>query len=121
MGIIRQKVALQGARFFAFHGFYSEEQLTGSEFIVDVETELEVFNDGNDDISQTVNYEKLYNIIAIQMKRPHKLLESVAHAILEDIRHEFISVKNIHIAIRKVNPPLGSEVKNALVELAFNR
>jgi dihydroneopterin aldolase len=121
MTILRQKVALQGARFFAFHGFYPEEQLTGSEFIVDVETELEVFNDGNDDISQTVNYEQLYTIISARMKSPHKLLESVAHAILDDIRHQFISVKNIHISIRKINPPLGGEVQNASVELDFNR
>jgi dihydroneopterin aldolase len=121
MGIIRQKIGLQGARFFAFHGFYSEEQLTGSEFIVDVETELEVFNDGNDEISQTVNYERLYDIVAVRMKNTHRLLESVAHAILEDIRHEFISVKSIHISIRKINPPLGGEVKNAFVELVFNR
>jgi dihydroneopterin aldolase len=121
MGIIRQKVALQGARFFAFHGFYAEEQLTGSEFTVDVETELEVFNDGNDDISKTVNYEQLYNIVSIQMKNPRKLLESVAHAILEDVRREFISVKNIRVSIRKVNSPFSGEVKNAVVELVFNR
>ena len=121
MGTIRQKVALQGARFFAFHGLYGEEQLTGSEFIVDVETELEVFNRGNDEISRTVNYERLFEIISNQMKNPRKLLESVAHAMLEDIRHEFISVKNIRVSIRKVNPPLSGEVENSLVELVFNR
>ena len=121
MGLIHQKVALQGARFFAFHGFYDEEQLTGGEFIVDVETGFEVFNDGNDDISHTVNYEQLYTIISNQMKNPRKLLESVAHAILEDIKQEFIYVKDIRITLRKVNPPLSGEVENSIIELVFNR
>lgn len=121
MGTILQKVSLHGARFFAFHGFYPEEQLTGAEFIVDVETELEVFSSGEDDLLKTLNYERLYTIVSAQMSRPRKLIETVAHDILEDIRHEFISVKNIHIAVRKNNPPVGGEVENAAVELIFNR
>ena len=36
MGIIKQKVSLEGVRFFAYHGFYPEEQVLGAEFIVDL-------------------------------------------------------------------------------------
>lgn len=121
MGTIRQKVALQGARFFAFHGFYEEEQSTGTEFIVDVETEFGVSSSGNDDISKTVNYEQLYNIISKRMKETQKLLETVAHAILEDVKNEFQAVQHIRVSIRKINPPLSGEVENSLVELVFNR
>lgn len=32
-----QTVALKDVKFYAFHGFYPEEQLTGSHFSVDVE------------------------------------------------------------------------------------
>ncbi len=63
MGTIRQKVSLEGVRFFAYHGYYPEEQILGTEFIVDVDTELEVFTAGEDDISNTVNYEKIFQII----------------------------------------------------------
>jgi dihydroneopterin aldolase len=121
MGTIRQKVALQGARFFAYHGFYEEEQSTGTEFIVDVETEFEVSGSGNDDISRTVNYETLYNILSVQMKNTQKLLETVAHAILEEVKNEFTAVQYIRVTIRKINPPLSGEVENSLVELVFNR
>lgn len=121
MGTIRQKIALQGASFFAFHGFYDEEQSTGNEFIVDIEAELEVSSNGNDDILNTVNYERLYNIISSQMKSTRKLLETVAHAILEDVQNEFSEVQSIRVTIRKINPPLSGEVKNSLVELVFNR
>ena len=52
--VIRQKVALEGVRFFAFHGFYPEEQLTGNEFMVDIVTEWDVSDDGHNDINITI-------------------------------------------------------------------
>lgn len=121
MGTIRQKVSLEGVRFFAYHGLYPEEQILGTEFLVDVDTELEVFTAGEDDISNTVNYEKIFQIISHEMNNPRKLLETVAHAILEQIRHEFLAVKNIRVLIRKMHPPLGGQVKNSAIEVNYNR
>lgn len=121
MGTIKQRVSLEGIRFFAYHGFYPEEQVLGTEFIVDVDTELEVYAAGGDEISNTVNYERLFQITSHEMKTPRKLLETVAHGILEQIRHEFIAVKNIRVLIRKMHPPLGGDVRNSAIELTFNR
>ncbi len=121
MSNIYQKVALQNVRFFAYHGFYPIEQVLGSEFILDIETEFEVFDNGNDDLTQTINYERLYEIASVEMKNTRKLIEAVAHAILAQIRHEFLAVKMIRVAIRKMHPPLKGEVGNSLVELIFNR
>ncbi|MGB4400886.1 MAG: dihydroneopterin aldolase [Daejeonella sp.] len=121
MGTIRQKVSLEGVRIFAYHGFYAEERVLGTEFIVDVDTELEVFSAGDDELSNTVNYEKLYQIISFEMKIPRKLLETVAHAILDQIRHEFLAVKNIRVVIRKMHPPLGGDVRNSTIEVNYSR
>lgn len=121
MGKIRQKVSLEGMRFFAYHGFYPEEQISGTEFMVDVDTELEVFSGGDDDISNTVNYERLFQIVSSEMQMPRKLLETVAHAILEQVRHEFLAVMYIRVLIRKMHPPLGGEVRNSAIELTFSR
>ncbi len=121
MGTIKQKVSLEGVRFFAYHGFYPEEQILGTEFIVDVDTELEVFSAGDDEISNTVNYERLFQIISVEMKNPRKLLETVAHAILGEIRHEFLAVNNIRVLIRKMHPPLGGDVRNSAIEVTYSR
>jgi len=121
MGTIRQKIALQGIRFFAYHGFYPEEQVLGCEYIVDIETELEVYGSGNDDIQHTVNYERLFSIAKIEMAVPRKLIETVAHGMLERIRHEFLAVQKIRLAIKKMHPPLAGQVENSLIELTFNR
>ncbi|WP_170878395.1 dihydroneopterin aldolase [Daejeonella lutea] len=119
--MIKQKVSLEEVRFFAYHGFYPEEQVLGTEFIVDIDTELEVFSSGEDEISNTVNYEKLFKIVADEMKIPRKLLETVAHSILEQIRHEYLAVKAIRVRIRKMHPLLGGEVKNSTIELTYSR
>lgn len=121
MSHIHQKIALQNVRFFAYHGFYPVEQILGNEFIVDIETEFDVFGNGNDDLRQTVNYERLHEIVSIEMRNTRKLIETVAHAILEKIRHEFLTVKTIRIAIRKLHPPVQGEVGNSLIELKFSR
>jgi len=55
------------------------------------------------------------------MKNTRKLIEAVAHAILEQIRHDFLAVKRIRVVIRKMHPPVKGEVGNSLVELKFNR
>lgn len=121
MGLIRQKVALQGIRFFAYHGFYPQEQILGCSFLVDIDTETEVFGSGNDDINHTVNYERLFKIAKDEMEVPRKLIETVAHGILDRIRHEFLVVKTIRISIRKMHPPLAGQVENSLIELTFHR
>jgi 7,8-dihydroneopterin aldolase/epimerase/oxygenase len=121
MANIRQKVALEGIRFFSYHGFYPEEQLLGNEYMLDIETEAEVTDYGNEDITRTVNYERLLSIAQEEMTTPRKLLETAAHAMLEKIRHEFLSVTRIRVVIRKLNPPLTAEVNNSLIELNFSR
>ena len=121
MGIIKQKVAIHGVRFFSYHGYYPEEQILGNEFVLNIEAEIEVFAHGNDDLRQTVNYERLFEIASSEMKIPRKLLETVAHSILERIRHEFLAVKSIHVSIRKMHPPLAGQVDSSLIELIFTR
>ncbi|MDB5014414.1 MAG: dihydroneopterin aldolase [Daejeonella sp.] len=121
MGTLKQKVILKDIQFFASHGFYAEEQLLGGKFYVNIETESEVHGDGGDDISNTVNYERLFEIASTEMQRTQKLLETVAHSMLDQIRHQFLGVKVIKVSIRKMHPPLGGQVDSAIIELCFNR
>jgi len=121
MGTISQKVSVEGVRFFSFHGFYPEEQVLGAEFILDIDTMLEVFDDGADELTNTVNYVRLFQIASEEMKIPRKLIETVAHGILERIRHEFLAIQYIRVSIRKMHPPMGAEVRNSAIELIFKR
>ena len=118
--MITQKVALEGVRFFAYHGYYAEEQKVGNEFLVDIETEILVGENLKDELSDTVNYERLFEIASFEMKTPRKLLETVAHRILKTILAEFSQLAKIRVGIRKLNLPVKGEVKNSLVELTYS-
>ncbi|WP_428331454.1 dihydroneopterin aldolase [Mucilaginibacter sp.] len=105
-------ISLHGAEFFAFHGFYPEEQKLGTKFIVDVEVDFVPLDDLKiDKIANTVDYEQLYSIIDSQMKQTRKLIETVAQAILTDIKEQFPFVKGITVSIKKLNPPLKGKVE----------
>lgn len=121
MGFITQKVALQNIRFFAFHGYYPVEQIIGNEFLVDIETLMQVEENLNDELLDTVNYEQLFEFASHEMKTPRKLLETVAHCILKSIITAFPQVDSVKVSIRKMNLPVKGEVKNSLVELVYTK
>jgi 7,8-dihydroneopterin aldolase/epimerase/oxygenase len=121
MGRLIAKVALEKVRFFAYHGYYPEEQLTGTEFLVDVEVDTEMTGSGGDELTNTVNYERLLEIVTDCMRNTKKLLETVAHSILETVRAEFPEAILIRVAIRKKNLPVKAELENSLVQLTFTR
>lgn len=105
------KVSLHGAEFFARHGFYEEEQILGNYFVVNIEA---CFNPAaktiNDELSNTLNYERLFQIAKAAMVTPQKLLETVAQVIADDILQEFSYVSTLQVEVKKLNPPLKGKV-----------
>lgn len=118
---IRQQVALNDVRFFAYHGFYPEEQKIGSVFYVDIETYFHPDRETGDNLVNTVNYERLFAIADAAMAQTSKLIETVAERILQELIHEFPYLEEISVRIRKMNPPLAGEVGASVVNLSWNR
>ena len=83
-------LALEGMRFYAYLGFYEEEQVVCNEYQVDVYLEAIVLKHGDaplpeDDIQTTISYETIYHICKLEMKKPVRLLETLAQRILEPV------------------------------------
>jgi len=110
-------IALHGAEFFAFHGFYPEEQVLGTKFIVDVEVSFIPVNDiKEDNIINTIDYEKIYTIVDAKMKHTRKLIETVAQSIADQLKEKYPFVKHIKVSIKKMNPPLKGRVAYSAIE-----
>jgi dihydroneopterin aldolase len=110
------EINLNDAEFFAYHGFYPEEQLIGSRFLVDISVSFSpTGNLGEDEIDNTVNYEQLYNIACDEMKNTRKLIETVGQSIFDAIKEKFPFVKNIRVCIKKMDPPLKGKVGHSNV------
>ncbi|MCC9137902.1 dihydroneopterin aldolase [Pontibacter silvestris] len=116
------QIALEGMEFFAFHGYYDEEQRIGNKYGIDlfINTDLQRAAE-SDDLDETVNYEVLYNLVLEEMKVPARLLEHLGHRIIDKVYDRFTFVQSVKINVYKFNPPLGGICKWAKVSLEESR
>ncbi len=115
-------IALHGAEFFAYHGFYPEEQKLGCRFVVDIEVAFVPQHDpAGDDLKHTVDYEKVYYIACEEMKHSRKLIETVGQAITDRIKDKYPYVDTISVTIKKLNPPLLGIVGHSAVTINYSR
>jgi len=116
---MKTTVAIKGAEFHAYHGYYEEERRAGNTFIVDAEVELKTFDSNDDNITDTVNYEKLFHICQGEMDKTQKLLETVVFNIIERFRNDFSNVTGGKVKMEKIGPQLGGKVAKAVIEMEF--
>lgn len=115
-------VALHGAEFFAYHGFYPEEQKLGNCFIVDIEVGFTpTGNVQEDKLNNTVNYEHLYDLVCEEMKITRKLIETVAQSIIGQVKQQYTFVDTIQVTIKKLNPLIGAKVKQSVVIVNYQK
>ncbi|MDR1791916.1 MAG: dihydroneopterin aldolase [Bacteroidales bacterium] len=112
------KIQLNGMKFYGFHGCFAEEQRIGTYFSVDCTLEVNVATAAqNDDLSKTVDYQKVYSLIATEFQKPVALLETIAWNIIYQIKQQFIQTETVTIKIQKLNPPLGGKMDSVSIEL----
>ncbi|MBR1798588.1 MAG: dihydroneopterin aldolase [Bacteroidales bacterium] len=108
--------------FYAHHGCFEEEQCIGTWFDVDVRLEVDTAQAQlTDDLSSTVSYLDVFQIVKQQMNCPSHLLEHVARRIADCILSSFTMVEQCHVTLRKLNPPLGGHLDAAGVEVSVKR
>ena len=116
------RVALEGMEFFAYHGYYDEEQKMGNKYSVDVAVDTDLTAAAQHDaLAQTVNYELLYRIIAGVMSRPSRLLEALNLQIIKEVFKRFPGVELVVVSISKFNPPIGGVCREAKVIMSKRR
>lgn len=101
-------ISLEGAEFFAYHGFYEEERKIGNKYSVDISVSADATAGASSDHLQgTVNYEDLYAIIREEMLISSLLLENIAHRIIERTYAKYPHAEWVEVSVSKFNPPVG--------------
>ena len=118
-------VRLDNCRFYAYHGILPQERTAGNEFEVSVEVDYNVIRLNDDNISTTISYADIYDIVRQEMECPRNLLESVAASITEKIL--FLAEKSddrlsarltqTRVQITKITPPIQGINGSASVKL----
>jgi dihydroneopterin aldolase len=113
-----QTVALEDVKCFAYHGYYPEEQLTGSHFLVRISVEF-IHRGDTEELQQTVNYEVLNEILLKEMKQTQKLLETVVRNIIDQVAFRFPFIISAVVGIKKLSPAMEGEVGHSFVQLRY--
>jgi len=115
-------ISLEGLEFFAYHGVHDFEKEQGNSFIVDVEVELDVSKaEQTDELSGTVDYEKVFDIVSKEMAVRSKLLEHVSSRICNAILKNWQQIEHVKVRIGKMNPPIGAVCKMSAVTVARSK
>ena len=116
MGIIE----LEGMEFYAFHGHFEVEQKIGTRFLVDVKIETDLSKAAHSDqLTDTLNYQEVYNLVKKEMGIVSKLLEHVAQRIITGLKTQFPEIDHGSVKISKMNPPMGGQIEKVSVSLSF--
>ena len=107
-------IYLNNLHFHGYHGLFEEEKIIGNEFLVNVEIGLS--NEQKiDELNQTIDYSKVYEIIKDIMKTPTPLLETIVANISDAIYAYNKNIKEINIKIEKKHPPIQNFMGNVAV------
>ena len=115
-------IALEGLEFFAYHGYYKEEQKTGNRYTVDLQVTSVIGDEVSDsNLGATIDYEKLYQMVAQAMQTKTKLLEDIGMRICQAVLSNFERALEVEVSISKHNPPIGGVCARAKVTLRQSR
>ena len=107
MQIKEQIITLDSLRFYAYHGAEPQEAIVGAWYTVDISIKADTTDAIlNDNLSGTINYAKVAEVIKQQMQIRSALLEHVAGRIAKALLAEFPAINALTIKVCKENPPV---------------
>ncbi len=115
MGIIE----IEGMHFFANHGYYQSEKIVGNEFVANILLKVDLIEAAKSDkLKNTVNYQKVYNIIQQEINQPADLLEHVAYRVIQSVKKHFPKIEKVTFKLSKINPPMGGQIEKVSITLS---
>ena len=115
-------VFLKNVRFYAFHGVMAQERQVGGEFLLSLKVGYPLDKAmESDDVTDTLNYATLFDLVKQEMDIPSQLLEHVAGRIAKAIVTVFPEVTSIDLELTKQNPPMDADCEGAGVVVKVKR
>ena len=113
------KIIVEGIKVFAYHGCLEEESKIGTHYTVDVWMETD-FSEAakTDDLTKTIDYVTVYDIVKKQMAIRSKLIEQVGQRIVDELKSEFNTLHKLEVKVTKHNPPMNGNVEKVSIVIA---
>ncbi len=122
MNLVSTSIHLHQVKLFAHHGVLPQERATGAYFYISLRAKTDFSRSvQTDELTGTVSYADLFDIVREEMNIPSALLEHVAGRILNRIFNRFETVTALQLSITKENPPMGADCQGAGIEIKAHR
>ena len=110
-------ITVEGIRIFAYHGHLPEEEKLGGHFIVNVwvTTNTSVV-ERTDNLSDTVDYVKIIDIVNEQMEIRSNMIEHPAKRIVDAIL-SLDKVQKVKVEMEKNQPPIKADFNKISVTI----
>jgi dihydroneopterin aldolase len=110
------QIHLNGINIYAYHGCLEEEGRVGGNYRVDVSMEADFTEAAeNDDLSKTIDYVVVYDIVKKEMSVRSKLIEQVAKRISDRLHSTFPNLEKSEVKLTKIKPPIHGDVASTSV------
>ena len=118
--MVKTSIFLDDVRFHAFHGVMPQERAVGADFTVSLNVGYDFVKAAeSDDLTDTISYADLYEVVKAEMEKPSQLLEHVALRIIKAITAKWPQIGTVDLRLAKYNPPMVADCKGAGVEMHF--
>lgn len=102
----------------AFHGVMPQERTVGNDYVINIKVGYPwIGATQTDNVTDTLSYATLAELVKREMLVPSNLVEHVAGRIVEAVKAEFPAATSIHLRITKVAPPMSADCDGAGVEI----
>ena len=115
-------IHIENIRTWSYHGCLPEESVIGGDYSTDVWIKLEDNHKiKNDKLGETVDYGMVTKIVAEEMMKPSKLIETVCERIIKRLFNSFETIKKTTVKVCKICPPIEGDVENISVLIKKER
>ncbi len=116
------KVVVEGIKLYGYHGCLDEEARIGTDYRVDITVWGNLHRAAQtDSLDDTMDYVIINRIVKEEMTQRAKLIETVAHRILDRLLKEMDKVQKARIKLSKLYPPINGDVDSVSVVLTRKR
>lgn len=111
-------IYINNIRLHACHGVLPQERITGGDYSIDAKIGYDISQAMlSDNVTDTLNYAEVFNIIKEEMAQDSNLIEHVAGRIANRLIREYAQISTIMLRITKCNPPMGANCDGAGIEI----
>ena len=105
-------ISVHGIQLHANVGLYPEEKITGNDFEIDVDVNVDTVHS---DSFPFIDYSIISEIVYQCFEEKGELLETFVRAIHQSVKDKFTEAQQVKVAVRKLHPPMGGKINYAQV------